>query len=407
MISFSLLGRSLGQGGYGQYAALYAIIAPLGPLAASGVTLAQAQHVIRNGEDLEATSRSCITMTLVIGSALTVIGALVASQIVHGLGMAAVITVLLLEFVSYPSVLVAANTVQVRDGYAASTPIRAIPIVCRIAAIFVLFATGSLSILSLGLTYLTITAVLSFVLFRRVGERYHIRLRPGRVYRRHFKSSATYSAGISGLSLQNDGDKATLTKYGYVNDNGLYSAAYKIVQFGLIPVGSFIAVTHQRFLHHEEGRRRQHLGRSIRFGGICAAYGLVFAIGVIIAAPLLPLLVGDDFRDSIPMVRLLAPLVLCRSLAMFPLNGLMGLGKTFARTLLLLGGAALSMALYIILIPHLQWKGAAYGTLIGESALAITAWVMLIIYQRRSDAAAVHVAPADPVVPVGAALAAE
>jgi O-antigen/teichoic acid export membrane protein len=400
LVSFALLGRSLGTDGYGQYASLYAVLNPLGIVAGSGVMLAQAQHVIRDGEDLERTTRSCVTMTVGIGAACTAVGAAVASQVVHGLAMSAVIAVGLLEFVSYPAVLVAANTVQIRQGYAKSTPVRTIPIVARIVAIFVLFGLGRLSILSLGVTYLAITATLALFLSARVGARYGIRFWPGRVYHRHLKTSATYSAGISGLSLQNDGDKAVLASYGYATDTGLYSAAYKIVQFGLIPVGSFVSVTHQRFLQHEEGRKGQHLARSIRFGSVCAVYGVLFSVGLLIAAPLLPLIVGDDFKESVPMVRVLAPLVLCRSLAMFPLNGLMGLGKTFARTLLLLGGAAVSMALYIVLIPHLQWKGAAVGTLIGEASLAVAAWWMLIVYQRRSDAATDG--PTEPVALVGA-----
>jgi O-antigen/teichoic acid export membrane protein len=388
VISFSLLGRSLGLEGYGHYASLYAIIGPLGTLAASGVTLAQAQHVIRDGEDLEETSRSCVTMTLGIGLMLTLVGALIASRVVDGLAMTAVFAVLLLEFVSYPSVLIAANTVQIRDGYAASTPVRVIPILARIVAIFVLFAVGHLSILTLGITYLIITAVLSQVLSRQVGRRYDIRLIPGKVKKQHFKTSATYSAGISGLSLQNDGDKAVLTSYGYVTDTGLYSAAYKVVQFGFLPVGSFVSVTHNHFLEHQEGRKSQHLRRSIRFGGICVVYGLLFTVGVFLAAPLLPLLVGKNFDASVGMVRWLAPLVLLRSMAIFPLNGLMGLGKTGVRTILLLASAAVSMALYIILSPHMQWKGAAIGTLLGEGALAVASWVVLVIYQRSSDRAA-------------------
>ena len=111
----------------------------------------------------------------------------------------------------------------------------------------------------------------------------------------------------------------------------------------------------------------------------------MFAVLVAAAGPLLTIVLGDSFKDSIPMVRLLAPLVPLRALASFPLNGLMGLGRTFARTMLLVGSAALSMILYIALIPDLRWKGAAYGTLIGEASLAVAAWAMLLYYQRKSD----------------------
>lgn len=385
IVSFSLLGRTLGIDGYGNYASLYAIVAPLGTLAVSGVTLALVQHVIRQSEDLEATARSCLSMTLCIGVLLTFVGAGIASYVVRGLAMSAVFAVLLLEFVSVPCVNIAASVVQIRDGFAAATRVRLVPIGFRVAVIVVLWSIGHLSILTLGATYLVVNASLAVALLRRTGRRYGLSARPGRIQRRHLKSSAIYSAGISGLSLQNDGDKAVLASYRYQSDTGLYSAAYRVVQLGLIPVGSLIAVTHFRFLEHEPGRKRQHLMRSLKYGAICAGYGIVFAIGVTLAGPLLTVVLGQSFEGSVTMTRWLAPLVPLRALASFPLNGLMGLGRTFARTMLLVGSAVVSMALYIALIPHLQWKGAALGTLIGEGALAVAAWGMLLFFQNRSD----------------------
>lgn len=385
LVSFSLLGRHLGIEGYGHYASLYAIVSPLGTLAVSGVSLALFQHVVRQQEDLEDTLRSCISMTVAIGLVLTVIGAGIAAYVVQGLAMAAIIAVLLLEFVSVPCVWVAASVVQIRDGYGASARVRLIPLLARIVVIVVLATIGKLTILGLGTTYLVVNAFIAVAVLRWVGRRHGLSIRPGRIRKRLLRSSAVYSAGISGLSLQNDGDKAVLAAYRYQADTGLYSAAYRVVQLGLVPVGSLIAVTHLRFLEHEPGRKRQHLRKSVRYGAMCVAYGLVFAIGVEIASPLLPLVLGDSFRGSESMTRWIAPLVPLRALASFPLNGLMGLGHTLARTVLLLGSAVLSMCLYIVLIPHLQWKGAALGTIIGEAALAVAAWTLLFIYENRHD----------------------
>jgi O-antigen/teichoic acid export membrane protein len=395
LLSFSLLGRSLGPEGFGDYAGLYAIAAPLITLASTGVALAQAQHVVREHEDLEKTTQSCFTLNLVGGSLMTIVGTILATFIVRDLPLRAILPIFLLEFVSYPAVLIAANTVQVRDGYAASTPVRLVPIVLRMVVLLGLFATDHLTIAALGFTYLIVTAVLSIVQIRRVGRRYGIKIRPGRVEKRHLKSSVVYSSGVSGLAVQNDGDKTVLAAYGYRTELGLYSAAYKIVQFGLIPVNTWMSVSHNRFLVHDENAQGQHLRRAIKFGGVCAAYGVVFAIGVVIAAPMITLIVGDEFEGSVTIVRWLAPLVLLRALAIFPLNGLMGLGFARLRTGLLLAAAALSLTLYITLVPLWNWKGAAAGTLIGEACLAGTAWLFLIRLQRRHDAS-VAARPVDP-----------
>jgi O-antigen/teichoic acid export membrane protein len=176
-----------------------------------------------------------------------------------------------------------------------------------------------------------------------------------------------------------------LASHGYRTETGLYAAAYRIVQLGLLPVGVLFGVSHQRFLNHQEGEKNQHLRRSVKFAGVTAAYGLLFAIFVVIIAPVLPRLVGEDFRGSVQMVRWLAPLVLLRSLAIFPSNGLMGLGKTFLRSMLLVFTAAVSMVLYIVLIPIMNWKGAVLGTMIGEALLAVLAWGFLLYHQRADN----------------------
>jgi O-antigen/teichoic acid export membrane protein len=386
LLSFSLLGRSLGAEGFGDYASLYAIAAPLITLASTGVALAQAQHVIREHEDLAATTQSCFTLSLTGGVLMTLVGTALAVLIVDGVPLRAIVPIFLLEFVSYPAVLIAANTVQVREGYAASTPVRLIPIGVRIVILLTLFALDRLTIAALGTTYLVATVLLGVVQIGRVGRRYGIAIRPGRVHLRHLKSSVVYSAGVSGFAVQNDGDKTVLQAYNYKTDVGLYSAAYKIVQFGLIPVNAFMSVTHNRFLVHDDDVKGQHLRQAIRFGGLCALYGLIFGACVAIGAPIITVVVGSEFEGSVSIVRWLAPLVLLRSLMIFPMNGLMGLGYTRLRTGLLLGGAALSLALYIILVPIWQWRGAAAGTLIGEGVLAAAAWVCLVRLERRHDA---------------------
>lgn len=385
LLAFTFLGRSLGTAGYGDYASLYAIIGPLGVLAASGVTLSLMEHVLRDREDLERTVRSCLSITLGIGTLLTVIGVLIASWVVPTLAISTIAAVILLEFVAQPIGQIAATTVQVTSGYTPSMQLRMIPLALRVIIIVTLHALGNLTITTLGVTHLISAFVLSTLLMQAVARHYRINGAPGRMRGAHLKTSAIYSAGISGLSLQNDGDKAVLASYGYREETGLYSAAYRIVQFGLLPVSTLVGVSHQRFLHHEEGDKRQHLRRSLRFAGVTAAYGIVFAIGVVVIAPILPRLMGEEFEGSVEIVRWLAPLVVLRGLAIFPLNGLMGLGKTFLRTMLLIGSAVLSMALYITLIPMWNWKGAVVGTIVGEAVLAVVSWWLLLVYQRRDD----------------------
>lgn len=55
------------------------------------------------------------------------------------------------------------------------------------------------------------------------------------------------------------------------------------------------------------------------------------------------------------------------------------------RAAISLASGALSLGLYIALIPRLSWKGAVIGTIVGEVFLAAVGWTALIRAQRRFD----------------------
>lgn len=384
-VSFALLGRNLGPDGFSPYVALYAIVAPLVTLAASGVGLALLQHVVRDHEPLEQTVRSCITLTLVLGTALTVIGGLIAFLVVDGMSGLAMVTLLVTEFITTPLVMLAAFAVQAATSFKGSAQIRIVFTVARMVLVIVLFIAGSLDFTTLGVFSLASTAVFAAVVLRLVGARYDFPFTPGKVHLHHFRTNVVYSIGISAASLNNDGDKIVLAANNFRIDTGLYGAAYKIVNLGLVPVSSLVSSSHRRFLEHEEGVRGQHLRRAVKFAAVTGAYGVVIATLIMVCAPLLPVLLGEEWDGSVTMVRWLAPLVLFRSMAMFPVNALMGLGKTFARSAIIVVNAVVAMAIYIVLIPGQGWKGGVYGTLISEVLLLASTWTALVVYQRRAD----------------------
>jgi len=385
VVSFALLGRTLGPSGYGGYASLYAVISPLVTLAASGVTLALLEHAIRYDEPLDQTARSCMSLSLGLGAVLCGVGWLISSFVVESLTQVAIISILLTEFITIPLIYIAAGTVQSGANFAGAARIRLAMVGTRLVVVISLFALDTLTVASLGLTHLVATAILAAFVLARVGHRFSFVFSPGRVHLRHLKTNLVYSSAISAFAVQNDGDKAVLAANGYARDTGLYAAAYRIVLLGMVPVSALTQVTHRRFLIREDGVRGHHLRLAIRFGGSLAVYGLILAVGLIIAAPLLPLVIGSDFEESIQMVRWLSPLVLLRALSMFALNGLMGLGRTKLRTLLISIIAAIGMLLYLALIPSYGWKGAVAGTLASEVILVVVSWAALLLCQRSAD----------------------
>lgn len=387
ILAFTFLGRSLGAEGYGGYASLYAIIGPVVTLSASGVTLALLQHVVRDGESIDETARSCLSLSIVLGVVLTAAAAVFAFWIVDSLSAVAIVSILLIELVTSPLVNVAAATVQAGASFIGATRIRMLLVAGRTILLIVLFTSGELTVASLGLSQLAWSAVLTVIVLRATGRRFGFRFWPGRIRGAHLKSNVLYSAAISADSIGNDGDKVVLAANRFVVDTGLYAAAYRIIMLGMVPIGSLVSVSHKRFLEREPGRRREHLDLAIRYSKLSGAFGLAFGVAVFVSAPLFPIVVGDSFEGSVEMVRWLSPIVFLRAIGIYSLNGLMGLDRVRLRTILISANAAFGMVLYLVLIPRYGWEGALIGSLVTEALQVIMTWTALVIVQRKADRA--------------------
>ena len=385
VLSFTALGRTLGPAGYGTYAVLYAIIGPLVTLASSGVTLALLQHVIRDQEPIGETARSCLSLALVFGAALTAIGLAAALLLVASLGVLAIAAILVTEFVTMAAIQVAAATAQASTGFADAAKIRMLIFGLRIVVLSALFASDTLSVASLGVSMLAVSAAFSVLALRAVGRRVGVRFTPGAIRWPHLRTNLIYSAAITADGVGNEGDKLVLAANNLIVDTGLYAAAYRIIQLGHIPVAGVIQATHTRFLQDDEGRLGEHLTRAVRFGTFGLGYGVIVWFGAYTLAPVLPTILGAEFDGSVSMMRWLAPIVLLRAVGACAINALMGLGRTGLRTILIVTNAVLAMALYLALIPRYGWEGAAIGTLLGEALSVLANWTALIVCQHRRD----------------------
>jgi O-antigen/teichoic acid export membrane protein len=219
-----------------------------------------------------------------------------------------------------------------------------------------------------------------------VGRRYGVRIRPGRPSTVHVRSSGLYATTISAIALQNDGDKVVLGAAKLGAEVGLYAAAYRLVSMGTVPLRALLGASHRRFLEHDPTVRNQHLRRAVTFACVGVGYGIVFGGALFLAAPLVTLLLGDEFRGAVVMLQVLAPVVAVRSVAEFGLNGLLGFGRVGVRTTVTIIAALTAMVLYLLLIPTMGWQGAVIGTYASELLLAGLAWTALIRFQLQHNA---------------------
>jgi O-antigen/teichoic acid export membrane protein len=385
-VSFFLLGTTLLPAGYGAYIGLFALIGPFLAFASSGVSLTILEHTVRDGEDRLTVVRSAMSVTAAAAMIATPVVVAVAAIFIDGISVLTLTLLTLSELLLNALLVAMVSSVMAQDGFIPAAQFRIGSSSVRIVMFLVLAALGWLNLDTLAIVQIGTISCVSLFIAMRVRTSLGAWPRPGQIHMRHVRSTFVYGTGIATSGVQNEGDKFVLVAAGFKADGGRYGAAFRIVQFGLLPINSLVFATHMSYL--ELGRANADLmRRSLRFGGLCLIYGVVVGAVLFVAAPIVPAILGDEFARTETMIRWLAPVIVLRGVGTFPMNGLLGLGRNGLRTAIISSTALLSVILYLALIPSHSWRGAVAGTLISETALFLGGWIALFVCQRSRDRA--------------------
>jgi O-antigen/teichoic acid export membrane protein len=381
-LSFLLLGRILGAAGYGAYAGLYSLIAPFTALTQSGVFLTTMEHVVRDREAPVDVARSCLSLTALNALLWVPILSAVGLRWIEGLPVLATVLLIGAEFALNGTLLTSVGMVQAVVGYPAAARLRIAGSLSRIVLLGVLAAAGSLTLTTLAVGQVLTLGAVSALSLASVARRLGTPIMPGRVWPAHVRSALLYGIGIGASMAQSDGDRFVLNAARHQADAGRYGAAYRLMQIMLLPINALAGATHVSFLDRAAGAGRQ-IRRALRLSLVALAYALPAISCLMLLAPLVPRILGRDFAQTTLILRLLAPVVVLRGVGVFPMNGLMGLGRNALRTKLLAGNALLSLALYAAWIPKYSWQGALAATVVSEFSLCACGWVALAACERN------------------------
>lgn len=382
-VAFLLLGIQLKASGYGAFLGVTAVIGPFSSFATGGTYLTLLDHMKRGGRSGVEVVRSCISLAMSIGVASTILTATIVLLSINGLSWQTVVLLCLgdLVFGSIANALVGA--IQIERGFSTAARLRIGYQTARVAMLVALWRTSNLRLLPYAASQTALWILFCIATSTIVHRIFQRTVLTGWGKKEDLKTVVTYSVGLSALSVQNDGDNFTLNKVGFVEDAGRYGFAYRLVQLGLLPVHAFVGVTHVSFLEGSEVMRP--IERAYRLARIAAIYVAFVSIVVLVAAPLVPRIVGHQYAGADNIMRWLVPLIFLRGIGTFAMNGLLGLGLNHLRTRILVINAAFTVGLYIWLIPRYSWKGAAIATNMSEVTLFVAGWLTLFIYQRRAD----------------------
>jgi O-antigen/teichoic acid export membrane protein len=370
IVGLLVLVPRLGAEQYGAYAALFALMGPVTALAQSGVPLAVFDHAVRQHEPIAAVARSCLLLSCIVSAVTVVPVAVVAVALFDDLAVSTVVLLVAAEVVVQSVWVTLTAIVQVAHSY-------------RIGVVLTLLALDRVELGWLAVGLLLTSSVRTAAVLVWVHRSHLIDRGASRVERAHLRSAATYATAIGATIVHTDGDKVVLEASGYRNDTGVYAAGQRVVALAMLPLNALASSSHFAVLRTSV--RSDQRRTALHLSAVGAIYAIPAALLLVVAAPLVPTLLGDDFAESVDVLRVLAPVVILRGLTVFPANGLLALGRNPLRSQLAVAHAVVAVGGYLLLIPSRSWHGAALVTLVTEAMLLGSSWVALIGAQRAVD----------------------
>ena len=203
--------------------------------------------------------------------------------------------------------------------------------------------------------------------------------------RPEMKEGFYFATGLSAQGIYNDIDKTMLVRLSTLGAAGIYAAAYRLIDVAFLPVRSLLWAAYARFFQHGVAGLQGTLGFAKRLLPLAGGYGLAVGAGLFIAAPLVPLVLGADYGETVEAVRWLALLPFLKAVHDFAADSLTGAGFQGQRSCVQVLVAVANVGLNFWLIPIYSWRGAAWASLLSDGWLAAALWVSAWWLARRTQ----------------------
>lgn len=192
-----------------------------------------------------------------------------------------------------------------------------------------------------------------------------------------------FSVNLCAETVNNNVDKTMLARLSTLQATGIYAAAYRLIDVAFVPVQSMLAASYAKFFQHGAAGIRGSLNLAKRLSPIAGMYGIAAGIGLFISAPMVPYIIGEDYREVVNALRWLAPIPFFKAMQFFAADTLTGAGFQGLRSSIQVTAALLNFSLNLWLIPLYSWKGAAWSSLTSDSLRMLSLWLLVFVLYRQ------------------------
>ncbi len=385
---FVIIARTLGPEQYGAFVAATALISILAPFASLGSGSLLIKNVSRNRALLNEYWGNALLLILTSGLGLT-LGVLFLAPMILPKNIPPLLVLLaaITDLIFLRLLDTAGQTFQAVLWLRKTAQINILPSVTRIlAALALMQFFPHPNALNWTVLYLISTATASSVAFFLVYQAFGPPKLALQRVRPEMLEGLYFSTGLSAQTIYNDIDKTMLARLASLEAAGLYAAAYRLIDVSFVPVRSLLAASYAKFFQYGASGIKGTLQLARNLTPLASGYGIAAGLSLFLLAPLMPLILGDDYRDTGAALRWLAPLPFLKALHYFAADTLTGSGFQGARSGVQILVALLNVLLNLWLIPRYSWQGAAWSSLASDGFLMLGLWsIVFFIYQREDQ----------------------
>lgn len=197
------------------------------------------------------------------------------------------------------------------------------------------------------------------------------------------KQGLFFSIATSASNINANLDKTMLASMSTLTATGIYGSAYRFIEVGSIVLVSLFGVTYPKFFQHGASGLRGSFNFACRLLPFILGFGVVSLLGYWVFAPLVPVILGDEYTEAIVTLRWLAPLPFIVAFQWLAADTLTGAGFQKVRSGVQVSAAVLNAGLNIWLIPRYSWQGAVWATLVSDSLRMVCLWLIVAFLLRR------------------------
>jgi O-antigen/teichoic acid export membrane protein len=375
-VYFVIIARYLGVAGYGAFIGTTAIVSIFSSFSGLGSGNILIKHVSRNHNLFSFYWANALLTTFSSGVFLVALVSVVSNFVMpSSIPLSLVLVIAIGDVIAAKVIDISGQAFQAFHLLKITATLQIMMSLLRCISVVVLAALSHPSIILWGIVYMSSSLLLMVIAIiitnRKLGKpQLNFRVAP-----MEWKEGLYFSLSQTMQSGYNDLDKAMLVKMSSLEVGGIYSAASRIIDVAFSPVRSLLYALYAKFFQSGKTGLKHSQSLLKKVLPVSFVYGIIVAAALYLAAPMIPSLLGEEYRSAVTAIQILSVIPLLRTIHYFAADALTGADYQGIRCVIQIVTALVNVLLNLVMIPEMSWTGAAMVSIFSNIFMGVCLWI--------------------------------